>query len=341
MLREKSLKLFLILLLVVLFLPVNAVADRKKESNKKVLVVHSYDPEYEWVSTISRGIKRIFESEKDILLEFYYLDTHHIKSDEGKEEAGKKARDIISQWHPDVVITVDDDAQKYVGRYYAGKDWPEIVFCGVSLSPDTYGYPADNVTGVIETSTLNYAVSFIDQNIHPVNSVSIISDTSSLSKTLIGSVADDIRTIGKKVSSVDTVETFGEWKKTVKSYENMDTDAVMVFLYDSVKSSVTGEIVTPKAVIEYTYMKSRKPVFGLSSGIVDDGALVGVIGSGVEQGRQAALIALGLLNGKKISDFPVKEIKSHIVLLNKKTADIIGVTLTDDIIRNIDVIVGE
>jgi ABC-type uncharacterized transport system substrate-binding protein len=307
---------------------------------KKVLVVHSYNQKYEWASTISRGIKRVFESEKDITVETFFMDTQYILSEEKRISAGQKAREIITQWDPDLVITVDDNAQEYCGKFYSGKTRPLIVFCGVSRPIESYGYPAVNVTGITEISTLKKAVDFLDQRIIPFKNISIISDDSPISEYLVSMTRKEMTALGKKVVSSEMAGTFSEWKFAISAFQKNKSEAIFVAFYNDVKGN-DGKNTSSKEVIKWTVENSRIPVFGLSADIVDNGALFCVTGSGLEQGQEAAKIALGLMKGKKIMDYPVKTGQRGVVLFNRNTAERLGIKISDDLIKHIDVIVGE
>jgi ABC-type uncharacterized transport system substrate-binding protein len=337
----KKIKLILLFSFVaVLVFTGDSTAQTAEKQMKKVLVVHSYNQEYEWVSTISRGIKRVFEPEKDITVETFFMDTQNTQSEEKRISAGLRAREIISQWDPDLVITVDDNAQEYCGKYYAGKKRPLIVFCGVSRPIETYGYPAENITGIQEISTLKKAVDFLDQRITHVKNISIISDASPLSEYLISITRDEMTALGKKVVSAEIAGTFNKWKSAVSACQKNSSEAIYLVFYNDVKGG-DGTNPTPKEVIKWTAANSRIPVFGLSPDIVDNGALFCVTGSGLEQGQEAAMIALALMKGQKILNYPVKTGKRGMVLFNKKTAERLGIEITDDLIKHIDVIVGE
>jgi ABC-type uncharacterized transport system substrate-binding protein len=335
----------LLLLSLIIFLSVTIVttvsAADSESVVKKILVVQSYHPEYEWVSTISRGIKRVFESEKDVLVETFYMDTQNVLSEERIIRSGNKAKEIIAQWNPDVVITVDDNAQEYVGKYYAGKSRPKLVFCGVGLPVETYGYPAPNITGVTETSTLKDAVNFLNKRITPVKSISIIGDDSITAQYRISFARNEIEKMGKKVVSCDRAGTLNQWKSKISGYQQNGSDAVLIISYDSVKNEENGRVVNPKDLLEWSSSISKIPIFGLNADIVDNGGLLSVMTSGIEHGREAALIALGLLNGKTIGDYPVKEAKGEVLLLNKNTAGQLGIPVNKELIEDIDVIVGD
>lgn len=340
MLRRKYLLLLFLLISGAIF-PTAVNAGEEMSPAKKVLVIHSYNPEYEWVSNISRGIKRIFESEKDVVLETLYLDAKKLGEAEKLTQAGNRAREIISQWDPDIVITVDDTAQKYVGKYYAGRTRPKVVFCGVSLPIENYGYPAANVTGVMETSTLKSAVEFLDQRITPVKSISIIGDDSPDVGHMLSYAKNVIEKLGKKVVSGDIAGTFSQWKSKISGYQRNKSDAILVVSCDSVKNDTDGRIITAKETMEWTSSISEIPVFGIKADIVDNGALLGVTTSGLEHGKEAAMMALGLLKGKSIDDYPVKTVRRTIVLLNRNTAEHLGIPMIGELLESVDVLVGD
>jgi ABC-type uncharacterized transport system substrate-binding protein len=339
---KRNILLFTLLLIITgTIIPSDIYSEEDKNHVKKVLVVHSYHPEYEWVSNISRGIKRVLESEKGILVETFYMDTQNVQSEAKIVQAGEKAKEIISQWDPDIVITVDDNTQEYVGKYYVGKARPLIVFCGVSAPLENYGYPTTNVTGILEAPTLKGAVEFLDKKITHVRSISILSDDSPMSKYSIAFARSEIESMGKKVLSCDMAGTFVKWKSKISGYQQNKTDAILIFSYDWVKDEKTGRNIAPKEVMEWSSKNSKKPIFGVRADIVDNGGLLSVMTSGIEHGREAALITLGLLNGKKISDYPVRSAQGVVVLLNRKTAERLGLVLTKELMEDVDVIVGE
>ena len=341
MLKKNLQFIFLFLILTGLITSPDSTADDDRDTVKKVLVIHSYHPEYEWVSNISRGIKRVFESEKDIHVETFYMDTQNVLSEDRIIQAGKKAREIISQWDPDILITVDDNAQEYVGRYYAGKDRPKLIFCGVSAPIESYGYPASNVTGILETSTLKDAVVFLDKRIASVKSISVLTDESPSAKYSLSYAKSEIEKMGKMVVSCDIAETLNQWKSKISSYQQNNSDAILIISYDFVKDEDNGRLVNSMELIGWTSLVSKIPIFGLRPDIVDKGALLGVITSGLEHGREAALIALGLLNGKSISDYPVKMAQGTVVMINKNTAQRLGIPMDMELLQSADVIVGD
>ncbi len=77
------------------------------KTKRKVLLVHSYHREYEWVAGISRGVKRSMET-ADAEVEPYYMDTKRRTEANWKYESGQSALATEDAWQPDVVIAVDE-----------------------------------------------------------------------------------------------------------------------------------------------------------------------------------------------------------------------------------------
>ena len=82
------------------------------------------------------------------------MDTKRNKSAEYKKESGLKAKQMVENWKPDVVITADDNAAKYVIQpYFNGHEIP-FVFCGINWTAAEYGFPYSNVTGMVEVAPI-------------------------------------------------------------------------------------------------------------------------------------------------------------------------------------------
>ena len=82
------------------------------------------------------------------------MDTKRNKQEEYKKKKGLEAKQLIESWKPDVVITADDNAAKYVIQaHYKDHDIP-FVFCGVNWTAAEYGFPYSNVTGMVEVAPI-------------------------------------------------------------------------------------------------------------------------------------------------------------------------------------------
>ena len=301
--------------------------------SRRILLVHSYHPEYPWVDSITKGVKKAIEGQ-NVELEIFYMDTKRKTSSEWKVEAGRLAIEKIDTWKPDAVITADDNAQIFVTQNYAGKKGaPYFVFCGVNADPADYGLPASNVTGVIERPHFKESVAYLDEIVPRVRRIAVISDDG---PTSVGAVEDiHVQKIDKLVLNYHLIDLFKTWKKRVVEY-NRSADALFIYMYHTLKEDIGGDSLSPGDVMKWTRENSEIPTVGFFDFAIKDGMLCGVVESGEEHGFEAARMAMELMNGMDISKLPVKTATEGIKMINLSTAKRLGITIPEEIINSAD-----
>jgi ABC-type uncharacterized transport system substrate-binding protein len=138
-------RFFTLLLLFASYLPLTVQAD-------KCLFVSSYHPGYAWSDGVERGIRSILEGKCEIRQ--FNMDTKRNKHPEHMKAAGMEAKQLIDSWKPDIVITADDNAAKYVIQAHYKDHQIPFVFCGINWTADEYGFPYSNVTGMVEVAPI-------------------------------------------------------------------------------------------------------------------------------------------------------------------------------------------
>ncbi|MCK5360481.1 MAG: hypothetical protein KAJ95_07630, partial [Gammaproteobacteria bacterium] len=112
--------------------------------------VSSYHKGYDWSDGVERGLRAELDGKCELTQ--FDMDTKRNKDESYKI---KKAREIaieIKKINPDVIITSDDNAAKYlIVPFFRGGKTP-VVFCGINWTVKEYGFPASNVTGMIEVA---------------------------------------------------------------------------------------------------------------------------------------------------------------------------------------------
>ncbi len=294
--------------------------------SRKVLIVHSYDPEYPWTERIDAGIRKGL-GEISAEVQTFYMDTKRRSDEASKIAAGKKAAEMVTEWKPDVVIASDDNAQKYFASSYAGQATPQVVFCGVNGDANDYGYPASNVTGVLERPYFEETLKFLAMLRPGFRRISLISEDS-LTAMLASRY---MRTTNPsfEVRSSTMCNSFEEWQIAVKNAQD-NADAIGINAYHSLKRAGTDESVPPDEVIRWTLANSRVPVVGFLDFAIEDGALCGMVESPEEQGLRAGQLARMILGGRKPSEFPIVESGLHgRKMLNLDTAEKLGIRVPD------------
>lgn len=121
-------------------------------TKSRVLVVHSAARNTGWTQRVDEGIRNELKRNRlPVTVHWHYLALENATQEDDRQEAATVARRAITQFRPDVVLTVDDEAQAYVGRHYVAQGEPRIVFAAIDREPADHGYAgAANVSGVLE-----------------------------------------------------------------------------------------------------------------------------------------------------------------------------------------------
>jgi len=297
----------------------------------RVLILHSYDLDYVWVRDINVGINRVLHG-KPYTLRWHYMDTKRNPSNEFRERAGLLAKRIITDWKPDLIIAVDDDAQKYAVMHYAvdarnAKDVKhpiQIVFAGLNGESKPYGYDkAINATGIFERKQWAAVKNLIDQSVRPrvpANRpvrIAYVGDTS-------GSVKEDTKFLEAydwapfKLHSSKLVSTYDEWKAEVRR-ANEEADVLITTNYRRIQETAADpkRMVDPVELVKWTEDNTPKiPVIGTNGFYVEDGGMIALATSPFEQGDVGARMAVDILEKKKDPKaIPVQSTQEFIVYM--------------------------
>ncbi|MFP4475581.1 MAG: ABC transporter substrate-binding protein [Desulfatibacillaceae bacterium] len=125
----------------------------------KILYIDSYHEGYAWSDGITEGVREALDGKADVRV--HRMDTKRNSGEEYKVRAALDARKAIEEYNPDVVIVSDDNASKYVVReHYYNADLP-FVFCGLNWDASEYGFPTDNVTGMVEVTPVDQLIALL------------------------------------------------------------------------------------------------------------------------------------------------------------------------------------
>jgi ABC-type uncharacterized transport system substrate-binding protein len=118
----------------------------------KCLYISSYHQGYAWSDGVEQGLRDKLDGHCEIRQ--FDMDSKRNKDEAFVQQAAEQARQLIETWQPDVVITSDDNAAKYVVQQFYRDSAIPFIFCGVNWTVDEYGFPYSNVTGIIEVAPL-------------------------------------------------------------------------------------------------------------------------------------------------------------------------------------------
>lgn len=301
-----------------------ALVVAQKYQTRRILIVHSNDPEYPWVASVNEGLARGFDGGRNVLFRYHYMDLKNHTEPEFKERAATLALKAVASWSPDVLVLVDDEAQALVGKNVvaSGPDAPglRVVFSGVNGEPGDYYPPGAEVTGILERKPLpairDAALSIIAataKGAAPVRPrVQFIGDHSNSITAEIPTYEgfDWSPAIWLPPVQVDTVE---DWQAAV-ARAGREADLILVTNYRNIRDRAGGAFVRPAAkVMQWTAANATVPVVGMGATNSEDGAMLTVSVSPYEQGEIAAAMALQVLGGTPPSTIPVVASKQFIV----------------------------
>jgi hypothetical protein len=294
-------------------------------SGKKILWVDSYHAGYEWSSGIEKGL-RVALYGSGVELKSFHMDTKRHLEEDFHRRAGRRAKKIIEEFRPDVVIASDDNAQRYLVVPYLKDTVLPVIFCGVNEDLVNYGYPCHNVTGMIEDEMAEGLVmhlrrlakgdraGFIGADVHTMR---IVADQ--YNKQFFGG---QLRYY--------LVRSFAEFKEAfLRAQQEVD-----MLLFRNI-SGVTGWdaaeaeafVAAHTAVPTGSVLPWMQPYNLLTIAKVPE-----------EQGEYAATTALRILAGARPAELPVERNRLAHLVVNLKMAKAAGLVLPVSLLQTAEVI---
>ncbi len=305
------------------------------QAREKVLLVFSYHPEHSWVIEETRGVEDVFKG-KGIRTEKFYLDTKRKTSAEWKKVAEEAVRKI-EEFKPNLVIVFDDNACELVAKRYIGASLP-FVFCGVNAEPETYGFPAENITGVIEIALVKESIELLQRIVPDVKKVAIVTADSPTNRAFVTRVKQ--MTLPVESCQFYATNNFDLWKAKIRELQTK-VDAIGLFTYHTIKEK-DGEMslpLPPETIMEWTLKNSMLPEFTSIDFVVNDGALCGVINlSGYGQGKAAAKIALMILAGARPVNISIRCPDQGNSVINETRAKQLNIKIPEDVRKDVQIV---
>jgi ABC-type uncharacterized transport system substrate-binding protein len=317
-----------VLAAAVLAAPVMA-ADAASLSSKKVVVISGVSKES---STRIGGYPLVYEGINEgfkavgITPEYLWVELDSAGSDENKTKLADEVIAKARALKPDLIITLNDDALKFVGARI--EDIP-VVFTWIFGAPGELGMPMDNVTGVIRAS---YAKDIwtMARNLLNVKTVALMSKKSAsmegIRKGLFARADQLEKDSGVRYKEMYLMDTFEEWEKQVKSFPEE-----FIYLADTSRIVKDGKELTRQELSRWTVDNAKVPVVAASEVDVEGGALFSIVVSEKAMGNMAAESGMEILKGSPPAQV-YKMSKKGKLVINAKTAQKLNVKIPYDIL---------
>lgn len=274
---------------------------------KKVFWVDSYDQGYQWSDGIELGIKKALKK-SGVELHVHRMKTKKNNSAEFCIEAGVAAKKELDTLQPDLVIATDDNAQRcFVVPYLKGTDTP-VVFGGVNWNISEYGYPTENITGMVEIDRVDELVSLMKED---------------AKGNRVGFIGSDVITTRKARQEINArffdggmqlyvVKTFAEFKERFLQAQQ-EVDMLILYNYRGINGwdSIAAEsfLAQNTAIPTGTMLDFQKQFTVYTNSKSPE-----------EQGEYTGKTALRILSGVRPADIPVAKSRNSKLTVNLKMA---------------------
>ncbi len=291
--------------------PVNA-----KDSLPRCLYISSYHSGYAWSDGVEEGVLSVLKAKCDVRQ--LDMDTKRKRSKADIQSAVKESIELIESFRPDVVITSDDNAAKYlIVPHYMNSAIP-FVFSGINWTVEEYGFPVSNVTGIVEVAPIEPMLREAIKVSGGLNGVYLGADTLTEQKNY-DRIKSGAARMGSNLGKKLVADAQG-WKEAFdqanaeadyivmgsnSGIEGWDDDAMAMYVSESAK------------VISVTNHRWMMPVTALGYTKIPQ-----------EHGEWAAQAALEIIAGTSPLDIPVVTNRKWDIWINQGVIDATGTSLS-------------
>jgi len=263
----------------------------------------SYHKGYAWNDGIERGVEKALKGHCE--LKKFFMDTKRNTSLRYIQNKARLAMQKISEYKPDIVITSDDNAAKYVVTQYKNSTIP-FVFCGVNWTAEAYGFPYKNVTGMVEVAPILPLLEIIKKNVSNVKTAIYLSSDVITEHKDFKHYQETYQKKGIELSGI-FVKTMKQWAAAYESAQS--ADFIIINNYAGIRDW------QPKQAIKIVENKSTTLTVTNYKWMMPY-AMLALTKNAEEQGRWAAEVAIEVLSGIAIDAIPITINKEWDLFIN-------------------------
>ncbi len=288
----------------------------------RCLFVSSYAPGYPWADKLEQGLRTSLGNHCEI--KQFNMNTKRIKSTQHAKQKALEAKAIIETWKPDVVITADDAAAKYlIQTHYGDSDIP-FVFCGVNWSIKEYGFPYRNTTGMVEIGPMAPLLKAAKQLVPQLKRALYIGDDTLTSKKNVSNYQAVFEAHNINVTTL-LVNTTEEWIQA--HIKGNQYDLIIVGNNSSLSQ-------WDRELVDRTLHENSKTLSVTVLEWMMPYSMLGFTKLASEQGSWAGNAALQILKGKAPNHIPIVPNRKWDMWVNRPLIDASGLTYPEDILQN-------
>ena len=257
-------------------------------------------------------------------IDTYFMDTKRNPSRDHIEQIATQLFDTIKSKNPDILLTSDDNAIKYIVKPHLAELTMPIVFCGVNWTDAEYNLPPDRVTGMLEILPVANMVLTLKPYYPDMDKLLFLSENTTTSRKEKELLDTLFTRAGVKVTH-ELVDDFERWKEVFReANENFD------IIYLPTNGAIKGW--DRESAIEFIDQHIKVPVVTTEDFMMPY-CVFGLTKVAKEQGIWVAETAKKIIAGAKVADFPVTRNKQSTYWINASLAEKIGFEADDLLMR--------
>jgi len=327
---------FISLFSIFLFFQSSVYAENTVQKN--VLILNSYgndssitagNQSIDWTGQITSAINSEFiNSKKNIDVKIQYLDSDYNFEDEFSQAFYKLFEFKYRSAKFDVIITLDDNAFKFLQKY-GDTLFPNtpVVFCGVYNFNKSMISKHPLFTGLVKSPDIQNTIN-IGLKLHPsTKQIFIITGKSSkgiVAKNIIEGLVPSYKNKVKFLFSDEENIT-----KLKEKINNLPKDTIIYFDPNGTIKNNDGNYTSIEETVETLFKHINIPMYSTDYLYTNKQSVGGVVTYGNDLGKQVGKLALKILNNGKVSNIPVTEDSAHRYVFNYEKLKQFNISIKD------------
>lgn len=275
----------------------------------RIMVLHSAAADSSWARQVDRGMREVLqENRRPLSLEWHYLGVDLPTGAKRRVEAVAGAKRAMKNFHPDLLIAVDDEANSLVARELAGRGRPGILYVSLNRPPEDFGYAgAENVSGIAEhlpLAAVRDAVGdLFGERTLTMAVIGVDNETGQAEMAQVQQFAWS----PLEVVEATLVKTWEEWQEAVR----MSAADILLVLGTHDLPAADGVIMPATEVNRWTQENARGLPIGTQVSFVEDGGALSFSPPPDDFGAKAMRLALDWLDERDTPGAPAPVVSDH------------------------------
>ena len=289
---------------------------------KTCVYISSYHQGFDWSDRVEAGLRASLAGHCRIVQ--FDMDTKRHKKPEDIISAATKALELIEREQPDVVVTSDDNAARYlIVPHLLGTELP-VVFCGINWTVEEYSFPAENVTGIVEIAPLIPLIEAATQSVPDAKRVAYFSDQTRTESKNFERYSRAATSAGLEIDQLQ-VTTLNDWLDAFDKAQQYDfaimggiaaiNDWDPLVALSHVRKNTSGLVVTTH--------EWQMPFSALGVTMIPE-----------EQGEWAGTTAVAILNGTSVATIPIVTNRKWDTWVNRPLLEASGARVASTFLRS-------